>query len=97
MNDTLFPVKNSLVIYNDREIMYNNRDGERPFNIDAAKRVLYRQQCLKEYITEIENNVVFYANMGVYDELKNSYNYSTISYDIYILWNIHWISWCEHP
>ena len=34
---------------------------ERPLNIDAVKRLLYRQQCLEEYNAEIENN----ANMDV--------------------------------
>ena len=39
------------------------------------KRVLYRQQCLEEYKSEIENNVGSFRHIlvHVYEELNNSH------------------------
>ena len=62
-----------------KKVIHDNRERERPFNINVLKRVLYRQQCLEEYKAEIEKNVESWVY--VYEEL-NACTPSTIPYDI---------------
>ena len=64
------------VILATKKVIYNNRERERLFNINAVKRVFHRQQCLEEYKAEIEDKVESFMQtwVSVYEELKNSYN-----------------------
>ena len=65
-----------------KKVICNNRERERPFNIDAVKKVLYHQQCLEENKAEIGNNVESFLQTWVYAYESKTHATSTMSYDI---------------